>query len=309
MQNILQSISSQLAHGIEKGEGVSLPPYRRIICAGMGGSSIAGEILSIANPEVIVHWDYGLPKSATGGDLVICTSWSGDTEETVSAWQAARDMGLDTLVITSGGALADMAREARSPLIELDRMNDSPRMNAIMMASALFAALGMTDSLPQELAEDDMRAQGKELAEAIGDRIPVIYAAYPHRKLTGFWKNVYSETAKRQVMVNWFPSAAHVEVVGWEGPYQDILIPVLLRDPVDEDDRYARNFDALLAILAKKGYNVPTIQLSGNTLMEKVFNNYLLALWTSFYAATALGVDPVALTLLNEFKALKAKAD
>ena len=153
---------------------------------------------------------------------------------------------------------------------------------------------------------DEMESQGKELASAIGDRMIVVYAPHPLRKLTGFWKNIYGETVKRQVMASWFPSAAHTEVVAWEGPYQDRIVPVLLRD-ANEGPQYSKNFEALLALLPKKGYNVLNVQLLGSSLIERVFNNYLLALWTSYYAAEGLGVDPVSLTLLNEFKKLKSQ--
>jgi hypothetical protein len=69
-----------------------------------------------------------------------------------------------------------------------------------------------------------------------------------------------------------------------------------------------KNHDALLAVLQKEGYTVETVELSGNTVLEKVFENYLLALWTGYHVATALGVDPQATRLLDEFKNLKAKA-
>lgn len=306
MKNIIGTVPDQLVRGTKAAENVSVPPFRRIICVGMGGSSIAGEILSMVHDDVVVHWDYGLPKAAAGGDLVIATSWSGNTEETISAWQAARDMGLDTLAICSGGRLSELAKESDTLLVELEHDNDSPRMNAAYMTAAIFTALGLREQLPAELAVDEMETQGRELASSIGDRMLAVYASHPMRKLTGFWKNIYSETVKRQVMAGWFPSAAHTEVVAWEGPYQDKIVPVLLRD-TNEEAHYAKNFEALLALLPEKGYNVLTVQLSGSTVLEKVFNNYLLALWTSYHAAESLGVSPVSLALLNEFKTLKEK--
>ncbi|HXV26431.1 MAG TPA: SIS domain-containing protein [Candidatus Paceibacterota bacterium] len=305
MRDAILSIGRQIDRGARAAEGISVPPFRRIISCGMGGSSIPGEILSVVNPDIVVHWDYGLPPNASGGDLVVCTSWSGNTEETISSWKAARDLGLDTLTIVGGGALADLARADGTPLIVLPADNIPPRTATGYMTGALFAALGMRDKLP-EVDPAALEPQGEALAARLADRMLAIYTAYPWRKLTGFWKMAYSETTKRQVMVNWFPSGAHTEVVGWEGPYRDMVTPLFIRD-AHEDERYAKNFDALLAILARKGYTVETIQLSGNTQVEKVFNNYLLALWTAFHVATALGVDPQATELLDEFKALKAK--
>ena len=197
MKDLILTAQDQIARGIAAGKNVEVPPFRRIIVAGMGGSSMAGEMLSMVHDDVLVQWDYGLPKAAQGGDLVICTSWSGNTEETLSVWQAAREMGLDTLAIVSGGKLAEMAKEAGTPLVELEPSNNSPRVNAIEMASAMLSALNMAEQIPAQVAMDEMEAEGRELAAAIGGLTPALYTAFGWRKLSGFWKNVYSETVKR----------------------------------------------------------------------------------------------------------------
>ncbi len=307
MRDIILSIPAQLGDGVRLGSASRITKtYRHIISTGMGGSATAGEMLSMVRDDVIVHWDYNLPVGADASDLVVCTSWSGDTEETISSYVAARKLGIDTLVIASGGKLALMATTDGSPLILMPHVNAVPRTNPGTMAGALFAALDMESHLPAALDAAGIEAQGIELAKILGPRMLVINSSYPWRKITGFWKMVYSETAKRQVMVNWFPSGAHNEVVGWEGPYADAVAFLLFRDSTDTGG-YAANFDALLAILAPKGYTVHTVALFGNTVLEKVFNSYLLALWTSFHVAQSLGIDPQATQLLDEFKRRKAQ--
>jgi glucose/mannose-6-phosphate isomerase len=307
MRDAILSIGKQLRDGIAAASDISIQPYRRIVACGMGGSSIPGEILSMLDNSVVVHWDYGLPVNAGKGDLVICTSWSGNTEEVISSWRAARELGLDTLAITSGGQLSELAKEAGTSLIHLPSAGEPPRAATGYMVGALLKALGMEAQLPESFDPANIEEQGEELAGQIGGKALAIYASHKWRKLTGFWKMAYSETTKRQVMANWFPSGAHTEVVGWEGPYQDIIAPVLFREE-GEEERYAKNFEALLAILSEKGYTVHTVSLSGATLLEKVFNNYLLGLWTGYHVATSLGVDPQATLLLDEFKQLKAKS-
>jgi glucose/mannose-6-phosphate isomerase len=308
MRDLILSIPAQLATGIELGTAHRVQhTYRRIISCGMGGSAIAGEMLSMVQPDIVIHWDYDLPENCTAEDLVICTSWSGSTEETISSYKAARALGAHTLVITAGGELATLARTDNTPLIEMPHTNSVPRTNPGVMAGALFAALGVADLLPTTLDAAALEPQGKELAGVFGGRMLVAYSAYPWRKLTGFWKMAYSETAKRQVMVNWFPSGAHNEVVGWEGPYKETAAFLLLRDETDTHG-YTKNFDALLAILAEKGYTVTTVALSGDSILEKVFNSYLVALWTSYHVALLLGIDPQATELLDEFKRKKAQA-
>jgi hypothetical protein len=172
------------------------------------------------------------------------------------------------------------------------------------MIGALLASLGLASQIPTINAAA-LEEEGKKLAEGFGDRLLVVYASHPWRKLTGFWKMVYSETTKRQVMANWFPSGAHVEVVGWEGPYADTVTFLFLQDPADAP-RYTKNFDALLAIFNRKGYDVRNVRLVGATVLEKACNAYVTALWTALHAAQSLGVDPEATVLLDEFKAAKA---
>ena len=305
MRDHILSLPQQLMTGATLGAAAQVTkPFSSVISTGMGGSAAAGEMLSMVRDGVVVHWDYDLPKGTEPNDLVVCSSWSGDTEETISSYQAAKAGGMSILSITSGGQLADKARADGTPLILLPHDDPTPRLNVGIMTGALFAALGMESDLPTALDVAAMEVEGKELAELIGDRMPVVYASYPLRKLTGLWKMAYSETAKRQVMVNWFPSGAHNEIVGWEGPYKDRIAFLLLRDSSDAP-RYAANFDALLAVLAPKGYTVRTVGMTGNTVLEKVFTDYALALWTGYHAALLLGVDPVATDVLDEFKRQK----
>jgi hypothetical protein len=175
------------------------------------------------------------------------------------------------------------------------------------MIGALIGSIGLAAELPRVDAAA-LEGEGKRLADGLGDRILVAYASHPWRKLTGWWKMIYSETTKRQVMANWFPSGAHVEVVGWEGPYTDAVSFLFIHDP-DDEPRYAKNLDALLALLKEKEYDVRSVRLSGASVLEKACNAYVIALWTAFHAAQALGVDPEATVLLDEFKALKERAE
>ena len=303
MRDLISAFGDQLARGAALAKPIDIP-FRRIISCGMGGSAVAGEILSMLRDDVVVHWDYDLPVGAGAQDLVVCTSWSGNTEETISSYERAVALGSPTLVITTGGKIADLARQNHSPLVMIPAETNAPRVGAGLMIGALLASFGLASQIPA-IDAAALEDEGKKLAEGFSDRLLIVYAAHPWRKLTGFWKMVYSETTKRQVMANWFPSGAHVEVVGWEGPYADKVTFLFLRDPEDAP-RYTKNFDALLAILDQKGYAVRNVRLQGATVLEKACNAYVTALWTALHVAQSLGVDPEATVLLDEFKAAKA---
>ena len=302
MRDLILAFGDQLSRGADSAKPLDIS-FPRIISCGMGGSAVAGEMVSLVRDDVIIHWDYDLPVHASEHDLVVCTSWSGDTEETISSYERARSLGCHTLVITTGGKLAYLAQTNGTPLVLLPHDTSAPRAAAGLMLGALLGSLGMAAQLPK-IDAAALEKEGKQLADGLGDRMLVVYASHPWRRLTGFWKMVYSETTKRQVMANWFPSGAHVEIVGWEGPYTDRAAFILLRD-ADESPRYAKNFDALLALFGRKGYDVRTVGLKGATALQKACNAYVTALWTALYAAQASGVDPEATAFLDEFKKLK----
>jgi glucose/mannose-6-phosphate isomerase len=307
MRDAILTLPTQLAEGIRLGrERLVTRPFRNVICCGMGGSSIAGELYSLIADNAIVHWDYGMPAHVGAQDIAVLTSWSGDTEEVLSSYAAARAAGMETLCITSGGELAEVAQRDGTPLVRLPAVSIPPRAATGYMAGALLAALGMADKLPTSWEVAGLEAHGKELASSIGDSMLALYAAYPWRKLTGFWKMSYSETVKRQVMANWLPSGAHTEVVGWEGPYAATVRPLFFRDDT-EDPRHAKSLDALLALLKAKGYTCLVVRLQGAAVLEKALNAHALGLWTAYHAAQNLGVDPQATVLLDEFKKLKNK--
>lgn len=271
----------------------------------MGGSAVAGEILSMVKDSVVVHWDYHLPANASNADLVICTSWSGDTAETISAYDKARELSIPVAVISTGGKLSEMARRDDKPLVHLPNpLNMPPRCGAGLMIGGLFSLVGAAHELP-EIDPANLETAGKTLADAIGDKMPIFYAAYPWRKIAGFFKTTVNENAKRHSWASNFPSAAHNEIMGWSGPYRDSAIPVLIQGG-DEASEYRRDEDALVAIVSKMGYNVPKIELPGSSTLQKALSGYVLALWTSFHIANNLGVDPLNQDWIDEFKRLKA---
>src|SRR5688572_29678259 len=102
MRDAILSFGSQLTRGAALTSPLQIP-FRKIIACGMGGSSVAGEILSLVHDEVVVHWDYDLPSTTAPQDVVVCSSWSGNTQETLSSYQEALQRKIPVAVITGGG--------------------------------------------------------------------------------------------------------------------------------------------------------------------------------------------------------------
>lgn len=301
MRNAIAALGDTLTRGAEDARPLHTP-FRTIIACGMGGSSVAGELLSMVRDDVQVHWDYDLPTHASGQDLVICTSWSGETAETLSSYDAARKQSVPVAVITTGGELARRAKADGVPLVLLSGDGIVPRCGAGLMTGALFGLLGIADQLPAVDAAV-LEPEGKRLAGVIGNRMPFFYAGYPLRKVTGWFKTMFNENAQRHAGAANFPSAGHNELVGWAGPYQDTAIPVIVRG--DDDKRYQKDFDAAVAIFERMGYTVGVVDLPGDTVLQKAFSGYVLALWTSYHCALSFGVDPNSTAMTDEFKRLK----
>ncbi len=275
-----------------------------IICCGMGGSSVAGELLSLVRSDVIVHWDRRLSANTTPADQVICTSWSGNTSETISSYDAARAAGIPVSVITTGGMLADKARADGVPLVLLPASGTPARENALAMAAALFNLIGAGELPAIDTAAAE--TEGALLADAIGSRIPVFYAAYPMRKIAGFFKAIINEDAKRHSWAASIPSMKHNELAGWAGNYQDTFVPVLIRT-ADERPEDAGDMDRLFALFRNMRYTVPTIRLMGATALETALSAYTIALHVGRRVAAAAHIDATDTTIIEEFKQIQLK--
>lgn len=279
-------------------------PFNKIIIAGMGGSMMPGEILNILQPAVTLNWDYDLPENLAEGSWVICISWSGNTEETISSYTKALEKNLKVVAITKGGNLAELAKKNNTPLIEMPEEPVHPRMAIGYMTGALFKILGLESELDFMIDPLTSEGTGKVMAEAISNKIPLIYSAYNWKSLANFWKILFNENDKIHAFTNTAPSLVHNELAGFNVRDKDKLHVLVLRDEQD-DVRRNKNLDLTLAMLDKIGYSHSIVNLSGKTLLEKVINNYTLALWTSYYLAKFLDVDPEKIDIIEDFKRLK----
>lgn len=310
MRDAILSFGSQLKDGAAAAKPVE-GKFDRIICCGMGGSSVAGEMLSMARQRlssqagVIVHWGWELPATANPRDLVVCTSWSGSTAEAISSYDAAHAAGIPVAVITIGGELARRAQADGVPLTLLPDTKAPPRFNTGLMTGALFAMLGMTQQLPAINAAASEAAAGA-LAGEVGAKTPIFYTSYLWRKVAGFFKTTVNENAKRHSWSASFPSVAHNEIMGWAGNYQSSMAPVVIRD-TQERQRDRKDIEAFVAIVRSMGYTVSTIGLVGASPLEKALNAYVMALWASWHMATTAGIDAASTKWIDEFKRLKAQ--
>jgi len=326
MRNILLSLPEQLEDGLRRGLGhaLDLQGAERVFLVGMGGSGIAGEVFAawVADRSKVpiqpIH-DYSLPSYAKPGDVVIAVSYSGDTEETVAATTQAVKLGCRIVAVTSGGALAALAREARAACIEVPP--GLPPRGAFGHLFGILPSVGadwVYGDLRGELARAvvhlrDLRGRlrpevplrrnrAKALAARLKDRIPVVYGAPPYGPIAKRWQTQLNENAKVLAFSSAFPEADHNELVGWcSDKASRGFAPVLLRDQ-DEAPEMRRRLDATASLMGRWA-RVEQVRDEDDQLLGRMLGTLFLGDLVSLYLAALRGVDPMPVRPIEELKA------
>ena len=331
LREIILNFSDQISEGVRAAGNFKVAKqYDRIVVCGMGGSIIPGMILLTWHEHqnkgpgvpIVINNNYDLPSDVTSKDIVICISWSGTTEETASSLQSALDRKIDAILITNpvhpSEKVGELARANSVKIIEIPIDSLQPRWAVGYMTGALFTILGLEAECPTSDVghSDELEKDGKELAAKIGTKIPLLYSSYSWRKLGAFWKANFNETSKIPAYWNYTPTMTHDELEIYT-KHNLPFYPIIFRDE-KENPRNIRDLNTAIAILDKQEYNYAIVNLSSSPAMptgkqagkahnvlETIFNNYILGLWTSYYLAQNLAVDPENIALIQEYKKLK----
>ncbi|MDO8495470.1 MAG: SIS domain-containing protein [bacterium] len=325
----MNSIYEQLKTGsaeAKKIAPVSSQQYPRIIFSGMGGSIMPAEALSmlwLPEHQIYLNRTAYLPHWATAGHLAVCISWSGNTEETINCFLEAQEKKIATVVITTGGKLAELAQKAGTPTILLPHQDLQPREALAMMLSALLTLLNQAELVQSNLTgltllshfdiiENSVNSSAFDLidssplsasiAQSIGSKTPLMYSSYPWRYLGSFWKILFNENVKTHAFFNHLPGAGHNEIAAIKEQDPNFFYLVLR----DADDHFEDNkkLDQLTALLKTYQTGHTVVEISGANRFEKIIKQYALALQTSTQLAMQLGVDPHSIAVIEKFKQL-----
>lgn len=339
MLRLIGELPDQLRAGWRNAAAVNLPAAygraRRILILGMGGSAIGGDLLrglvaARCPVPIMVHRDYSLPAwvaDSASETLVIASSHSGNTEETLTACHEAREKGAHLIALTTGGELAARARAWGIPLV-LYRYASPPRAAlgySFVSLLALLVRLGFLPDLQPELEEaasllEAMRPTlaeerplsenpAKELALSLVGRVPVIFGAGALATVARRWKCQFNENSKTWAMWEELPEADHNTVVGTNFPAEGIgrLTALFLADP-QEDARTALRRRATADLLSEAGIACRTLTARGEGLLARMFSLIFLGDYVSCYLALAQGADPTPIPPIDRLKALLAAA-
>jgi glucose/mannose-6-phosphate isomerase len=325
-------LPSHLRDALWRVDSAGIPPADApggLVVAGMGGSAVGGRLALAAlgsrlrRPFVVAD-GYALPSWVGAEHLVLCSSYSGGTEETLSAYDDALERGAARIVATTGGALAERARRDRAPVIPVPG-GFQPRaavgygLVAALEAAALAgagpslrdeveAAAALAETLAAEWgpdAADDSEA--KRLARALHGTVPVIAGAELTASVAYRWKCQVNENAGLPAFASVLPEADHNEVVGWPGaaglgPFSYVS----LEDPGAHPRNAARS--ELTVDEARAGATVvERIAARGDTALERLVSLVLLGDLVSLYLAVLAGTDPVDIAPIDRLKAALAQ--
>lgn len=296
-------------------------PFSQVALCGMGGSALAGDFfnyfrnfapLKLALP-FFVHRDYGLPPNIKPDDLIVCVSYSGNTEETLSVFYEAQKQNIEIAAITANGRLAQLCQAQKIPWVKIHNAQIPPRcslgyqLNAlvkIFMAYGLltYSAQNEIEEMPDKINPAQMENEMKLLCPKMANKIPVIYSSRPNEILAKIFKIKINENSKIPAFFNVFPELNHNEMVGWTknlGPFYFIF----LRDANDPPSIKER-FDLTTRILNDLGLSVTQLTLRGENPLIKLFRTSIMADWLSYHLALFYGFDPTPVVLVEEFKRL-----
>lgn len=305
---------------------------RQVVVTGLGGSAIGGDFLRVyaakmADIPVVVNRDYVLPRFVGPHTLVFAVSYSGNTEETLSAYQMAREKGATVVAITSGGKLAETASQEGVTVVKVPG-GLAPRAATgylFLPTLAIMQRMGLVPDAGGEVAElvevlrvlrEKLRPEvpqgenvAKQLAANMYLRIPVIWGTSGTSEVAAQrWKGQINENAKAPAYWNVFPELNHNELVGFEFPTELLrkLYVVILRDPQDHP-RVQKRFSITREIMEKAVAGVTEVEALGQGLLARMYSLVYIGDYASVYLAMLYGVDPGPVRVIDQLKARLAQ--
>jgi glucose/mannose-6-phosphate isomerase len=327
MEKMIERFPAQLEEALEIAGKVNLArhsaPLRSVFISGLGGSGIGGTFVSeFVRSEcklpVVVSKGYHAPRWVNKHTLAICSSYSGNTEETLSTFEQLLGTGAKIVCIASGGKLIELAKQHQLDYVQVPSGWSSPRacmgysivaQLAVLRGAKLISnkIFGQVAKSAAALAKDQaaIRKSAAKIAAQIGNRTPVIYAADHNEAVAIRWRQQINENAKMLCWHHVLPEMNHNELVGWRDQRDDVAV-IWLRNK-DDYQRTAIRTDITKGVTDKLSKNSVEIWSKGKSAVEKAFYLVHLGDFISVELAAARGVDPIEINVIDYLKGALAK--
>jgi len=289
-----------------------------LMVCGMGGSAIGGDLAAAAlgdrlTKQLVSIRGYELPSWATPEWTVLCSSYSGNTEETLACFEAAEALGAQRLVVSTGGSLVEQAREAGVPVVGLPGIFQ-PRVAVAYMFAAAAEAAALTGVAPRirteidaaaaflEARRDEIKAQAAEIAAELDGAVTVLYGSDLTTPVAKRWKTQINENAKLPAFAAELPEADHNEICGWSaGSGAERMAAVFLED-CDQHPRERQRFELTAGLIADEAATVLRLETVGETRVERLLWATLLGDLVSLEMARLRDVDPESIVAIDRLK-------
>ncbi len=337
MLSHIDGLPGQLEFAWNLGSKLAFPEMEgidRVVVAGMGGSAIGADLVGayiapLSPVPVVLHRNYSLPAWASGRNtLVITSSHSGNTEETVSSFETARENDCQILALSTGGKLAELCRASGSTLWQFEHQGQ-PRAAVGFSAGLLLAAFSRLGSIPDQGAAikgtiSVMQAQqavlkadvptarnlAKRLAGQIYGRWTLVVGADLLEPVARRWKSQINEVSKAWGQFETIPELDHNSLSGLIFPEQILpqMMALFLRAPAYHSRNLLRS-ELTKTTFMVEGINTDFIDAQGTDPLQQQWTALHLGDYTSYYLAMAYRIDPTAIPTIEMFNSQITNVD
>lgn len=319
MDEAIKNFPKQFAYEPKIKNSAEFSRFTKFVVVGMGGSHLAADLLKVWDPylDMIIYQDYGLPTLSAEElkqCLIVLSSYSGNTEEVLDAFERAREKKLAIVAVAVGGKLLELAKKYNLPYIQMPDTGIQPRsalgfsFKAFLKIIGNEEALQATKKLTISLKPDDVKKAGEALAKRLKGFVPVIYSSRQNLAIAYNWKIKLNETGKIPAFYNIFSELNHNEMTGFDAQESTKELAqkfyfLLLKDANDNLPTKKR-MTILEKLYQDRGLNIESIEMTGKNIFHKIFSSLLLADWAAYYTAKEYGVEAEQVPMVEEFKKL-----
>lgn len=326
MKDLVEKFPAQLREAIEIGKKVHLssPTYeiKNVLVSGLGGSGIGGTILAELTAQdtkapILVNKDYFIPSYVNEHTLFIASSYSGNTEETLSALNLAIKQNSKIVCISSGGKVIELAKEHGFDHIIIPS-GMPPRACLGYSLTQLFYVLAgynlISDSFESQLNKainllesdkSDIIDKAEHITEQLHHKLPIIYAPAGYEGVAIRFRQQLNENSKILCWHHVIPEMNHNELVGWKDENHDLAVVILRND--NDFDRIKSRIEINEGVIGNYTPNIIEIFSKGDSNLEKALYLIHLCDWISCLLADKRGVDPVEVKVIDHLKGELAK--
>jgi glucose/mannose-6-phosphate isomerase len=314
------ALPEHLRDALWRVESAGLEPFetRGLIVCGVGGSAIGGALARTALGDslvlpMLVFRDYELPAWSSADRAILCSSYSGDTEETLACFDAAEAIGARRLVATTGGALADAARAAEVPVIGMPA-GLQPRHSVgygFTVACEVAALVGVASAIRTEIdtaaahleaAAPALAARSQEIAERLAGTVPLLYGCDLTAPVAYRWKCQLNENAKQHAFDHQLPELDHNEIVGWARERGAGGFSAVFLTDSDQHPRLRERAELTAKLIEPAAAAVIEVETEGETRVERLLWAVMLGDLVSLQLAAHNGVDPGPVDVIERLK-------